>query len=157
MHSATFSLAAILLLTGPATARSGFADEPTYAAHHIDNLPPAVRRLVRSRAAACGNDAAAQHYFSVSIEGEGGQFLSLHYDKLVCTNRAVVCRSEGCLHEIFVRSANGWSPVFQAYAAETKLDNDGDQLCLKVKRGWHTEAYSWARGRFSPVVDCGRE
>jgi CelD/BcsL family acetyltransferase involved in cellulose biosynthesis len=152
-----FAGIAIAAVSRSAAGAAGFAEEPAYAGHHIAGLPAEIRKIASSRAAACGNVAAAQHYFSVSIEGEGRQFVSLHYDKFACKNRATVCRADGCLHEIFVRSSNGWTPVFQAYAAETRLDNDGGRLCLKVRRGWRTEAYSWSRSRFLPVIDCGRE
>ncbi len=157
MRAMALVLLIILTTSEGAAARAGFADEPPRAPYHIDNLPAELRRIVRSRAAACGNEPSAQHLFTVSIEGGGREFLSFHYDKFTCTNRATVCRSGGCLHEVFVRSGNGWSPVFQTYADETTLSNDGDRVCLEVRKGWTTEIYSWARNRFSPVIGCGRQ
>lgn len=156
MRAIALVLLTILLTPDRAAARAGFADEPPRAPYHIDNLPQELRRVVRSRAASCGNEPSAQHLFSVSIGGEGREFMSFHYDKLTCTNRAAVCRSGGCLHEVFVRSGRGWSPVFQTYADETTLSNDGGRICLAVRKGWTTETYSWARNGFSPVIECRR-
>lgn len=156
MRAMALVVLTLLLPSEGATARAGFADELPRASYHIDNLPTELRRLVQSRAVACGNQPSAQHLFTVSIEGDGREFVSFHYDKLTCTNRSAVCRSGGCLHEVFVRSGNGWSPVFRTYADETTLTNDGGRICLAVRKGGTTEMYSWTRSGFSPVIERRR-
>jgi hypothetical protein len=156
MREMLLSITILLLSAEGAFARGGFADEPPRASHHVEGLPDELQRLVLTRAAACGNEPSAQHLFTVSIEGQGRDFISFHYDKFTCRNRATVCRSGGCLHEVFVRGRNGWLPVFQAYADETTLGNDGGRVCLEVRKGWTTQTYSWVRNRFSPVIGCRR-
>ena len=66
-----------LLPSGQALARGSMATERPWASEHIEGLPADIRRAVVARERACGNAAAAAHYFSVSIE--------VRIQKILCT------------------------------------------------------------------------
>lgn len=77
------AIATIAVLShSPARAVSTFADEKRYADHHVTTLPKVIQRFARERAAQCGNELAALHNFTVSIDGGGRRFVSVHYDRM---------------------------------------------------------------------------
>lgn len=67
---------AVLLAAGQAAGRGSSGSENPWAAEHIEGLPADIRRGITARERACGNKAAARHYFSVSIEAQGRRFTS---------------------------------------------------------------------------------
>ena len=81
-----------------AMARASSATENPWAAEHIEGLPSDIRAEVRARARACGNKAAAVHYFSVRSPPPPERFVSLHFEDFACTNRAAICDDGICLH-----------------------------------------------------------
>lgn len=102
MSTAILALLLSTMLIVQAQSRGGFATERPWAPEHIERLPPDIRRDVEGHAKACGNPAAAAHYFSVSIEGSGLQCRAQHFEDFYCERRSAVCRPEGCLHEVFI-------------------------------------------------------
>lgn len=84
-------LAAILAPQILAAVMASFASEAPWAAYHVNGLPAAIRRHIARRERVCGNDALAAYYFAISIEASGKRFVSLHFDKFRCANRAAVC------------------------------------------------------------------
>ena len=151
-----FALIVTVMAVGPASARSGFADEPLNAAYHIRNLRDEIKKEVGKRAVECGADPAARHYFSVSLEEAGAEFLSLHYEKLECANRKAVCGPQACLHEVYVRAFTGqrWHLAFRGFAEETTLSNENSEVCLEARLGEKFKRYLWKHHSFSPVSSC---
>lgn len=141
-------LAAAIAMTfaGPAGAAGlgGVAREDPFAAEHIGQLPPEVKSAVLARARACGARPAAAHYFSVSITTPTQSFLSLHFEELYCPNRATLCSSGGCLHEIYVASGGSYRRAFSVYADDVTLTKSGSVAGLEVQRGGTTQFYRWS-------------
>ena len=145
-----FLLAALIDIHAVAAARGSSASENPLAAEHIDALPPDLHRVVVNRARACGNKAAAAHYFSVSIEAEGFRFVSLHFEDFACANRAAVCIADRCLHEVYLESHGRHRLVFTTHARDLKLTNDG-AAGIEVTDGTSIRVFRWNGWRFVSV------
>jgi len=143
-------LAALIDMQAVTAARGSFASENSLAAEHVDALPADIKRAVAIRARACGNKAAAAHYFSVSIEAGGRRFVSLHFEDFVCANRAAVCAADRCLHEVYLESHGRYRVVFSTHASDLKLINDG-AAGIEVTDGTSRQLFRWNGRRFSPV------
>lgn len=142
---------ACLLASGQAQARGSMATERPWASEHIDRLPADIRRGIVARERACGNAAAAGHYFSVSIEAGGRNFVSLHFEDFACTNRAAVCNGGGCLHEVYLDTGGRHRLVFSARARELRLTNDGGVAGIEVSHGVSKKLFRWSGRRFVPA------
>jgi len=144
-------LAALLtvgLANGQAVARGSTGSENPWAAEHVEGLPADIRRGITARERACGNKAAARHYFSVSIEAQGRRFIALHFEDFACAKRAAVCTPEGCIHEVFLEGRGGHRLVFSAHAQEVRMTNSGGILRLEVTRPGSTQSLQWNGSRF---------
>lgn len=135
----------------PAQARGGMATERPQAAEHIEALPADLRRGLAARERACGNAAAAGHYFSVSIPAGGQRFESLHFEDFVCTNRATICNAAGCLHEVYLESGGRHRLVFSARAGEVRLTNDAGIAGIVVIQESATQLFRWNGHSFTPA------
>jgi len=147
------AIAAALIATAwcvvdPAQARSARGGEDPWAAEHIEGLPEDIRRDVRGHAKACGNAAAAAHYFSVSIEASGVRFRAQHFEDFSCANRAVVCHAEGCLHEVFLDNGKRQRLVFSIYARDVRLTNYGGVAGIEVVQDAGKRSFRWNGQRF---------
>ncbi|WP_245270125.1 hypothetical protein [Nitrobacter hamburgensis] len=143
-------LAALIDMHAVAAARGGLASENPLAAEHVDALPTDIRRAVAIRKRACGNKAAAAHYFSVSIEAGGRRFVSLHFEDFVCANRAAVCVADRCLHEVYLESHGRYRIVFRTHASDLKLINAG-AAGIEVTDGTSRQFFRWNGRRFVSV------
>ena len=143
-------LVGLLLASGQAPARGSMATERPWAAEHIEGLPADIRRGVLARERACGNSAAAAHYFSVSIVAGGQRFISLHFEDFVCANRAAVCNAGGCLHEVYLESGGRHRLVFSARARDLKM-TDGAAAGIEVNHGTSNQFFTWNGARFVPA------
>lgn len=140
-----------LLASGQAQARGSMATERPWASEHIEGLPADIRRGIVARERACGNAAAAGHYFSVSIEAGGLRFVSLHFEDFACTNRAAVCNGGGCLHEVYLESGGRHRLVFSARARDVRLTNDGGVVGIEVSHGASKKSFRWNGRSFAPA------
>lgn len=131
-----------------AIARASSATENPWAAEHIEGLPSDIRAEVRARARACGNKAAAVHYFSVSIATAGARFVSLHFEDFACTNRAAICDDGICLHQLYLDLRGRQRLVFSTRAHDLRLFNDGDTVGIEVIGGPSAGRYRWQGGHF---------
>lgn len=145
------SLLAAACAAGPVDARGGFGGENPWSAEHVGGLPADVRSAVDARARACGNAPAARHYFSTSITVGGRLFRSLHFEDFACGNRVAVCRTDGCLHEIYLESNGRNRRVFSTYARDMKMGSEGGGLVVEVTGGRSSGRYRWDGNRFVPV------
>lgn len=141
-------LAGSLSATSAAYAGGGFASENPLATEHIEALPPEIQRKLSARARACGNKAAAAHYFSVTIGTKGQRFISLHFEDFACQNRTIVCAGDLCLHEVYLQTRTGHRLVFSAHARDLKMVNDDNTIGLEVTGGSLRGRYQWSGGRF---------
>ncbi|MBX9650255.1 MAG: hypothetical protein K2X57_24740 [Xanthobacteraceae bacterium] len=145
-----------LLPSGQALARGSMATERPWASEHIEGLPADIRRAVVARERACGNAAAAAHYFSVSIEAGGQRFVSLHFEEFVCANRGAVCNAAGCLHEVYLESGGRHRLVFSARARDVRLSKDGGVAGIEVNYGASSQFFRWNGTRFVPGLATSR-
>ncbi|WP_201767774.1 hypothetical protein [Bradyrhizobium sp. BTAi1] len=141
---------ALGLDVGEPAARGSLESMNPLATEHVGGLPADIRRAVTARERACGNAAAAGHYFSTSTVAGGRLLRSLHFQEFACTNRAAVCNADGCLHEIYVEANRRYRPVFSTYARDLKMGSDGGALVIEVFGGRSSGSYRWNGGRFVP-------
>lgn len=134
--------------TGQASARGGMAAEKPWASEHIEQLPSDIRRRIVALERACGNAAAAAHYFVVSIEAGGQRFLSLHFEDFACGNRVAVCNGNGCLHEIYMESRGRYRIVFSEKAIDVRMTNAGGIAGLEVSQPNTKKLYHWNGSSF---------
>jgi hypothetical protein len=139
----------LLLLCGQSFARSGMIIERPWASEHIDSLPSELRKRLYTLERLCGNAAAAAHYFAPSIEANGARFVSLHFEEYACDNRAVICDSSGCLHEVYLKTRGGYRMVFSGKAIDLKMTNADGVAGLKVISKNSTATYRWNGRGFS--------
>lgn len=138
-------------MTGSAKSRGGLASERPWAASHVEELPSYIRRHVHGFVKACGNAAAAAHYFCTSMEASGRRFYAQHFEDFACARRAVVCRPTGCLHEVFVSDGKRQRLVFSSFARDIKLTNDAGVAGLEVTQDGDDVAFVWNGRRFVPA------
>lgn len=136
------------LACGQAIARASSATENPWAAEHIEGLPSDILSAVRARARACGNKAAAAHYFSVSIVTAGARFVSLHFEDFACTNQAAICDDGICLHELYLDLRGRQRLVFSTRAHDLRMFHDGDTVGIEVIGGPSAGRYRWQGGHF---------
>lgn len=130
-------------------ARGSSSSERPWAAEHVDNLPPDIRRGLAARGSAYGNSAAAGRYFSVSIDVRGLRFRSLHFEDFACDRRTAVCNAAGCLHEVYVESRGRQRLVFSVYARDLKMTGGGAAV-LQVLGPSSSRFYRWDGRPSSP-------
>lgn len=146
-----------LTMIGQAQSRaSGLGTERPWAPEHIEALPPDIRRDVEGHAKACGNPAAATHYFSLSIEASGLRFRAQHFEDFACDRRSSVCRADGCLHEVLVDDGRRQRRVFGIYARDIKLTNEGGIAGIEVFDDVGTRSYMWNGRHFVAKRSSGK-
>lgn len=144
MGVATFApLLGWSLACDQAMARASSATENPWAAEHIEGLPSDIRSEVRARARACGNKAAAVHYFAVSIATAGARFVSLHFEDFACANRAAICHDGICLHQLYLDLRGRQRLIFSARAHDLRMFNDGNTVGIEVIGGPSAGRYRW--------------
>lgn len=146
---------ASLLTSGQAQARGSAATERPWASEHIEALPADLRRGIIARERACGNAAAAGHYFSVSMEAGGQRFVSLHFEDFACQKRAAVCNADGCLHEVYLELRGRQRLVFSAHALDLKMTDAGGVAGIEVVANASRRFLRWDGHRFVPVGRLG--
>lgn len=137
-------------------AKSGIAREQPYATEHIDRLPGVIQRSLDRLKRACGERAAATHYFSTTIAAGGLQFRSLHFENFACGRREGVCRPNGCLHQIYLEQDGRSRRVFSAYVGDVKLINVGNTIGLEVTNGQYA-ILRWNGQAFVPLHSSGKD
>jgi hypothetical protein len=89
---------ALLAPISPVMATPVAPHDPPWSASRIQQLPPAIRRIVLSR---CGPDAQAGHYFATY--DHNSNIVHLDYSLLQCGRPQRLC-STSCLKQTFVMS-----------------------------------------------------
>lgn len=127
-------------------ARGGLHLEDPWASHHIDGLPPEVRRNVLKEERVCG-PARAQHYFSrwLSPSSSRYKFISLHFEEFGCDNRSAMCGRSGCLHQVYASSGSGYRLVFSGYVGELELKVIDGEAAIETACSYSGDACSVIR------------
>lgn len=149
---AVFALLAVCLPNPKAAARGSIANEmKPWAAEHISGLPVDIHHALSTRERACGNTAAAGHYFSTSIEISGLVFRLLHFAEFACQNRAMICNHDGCLHEVYLETRSRYRRVFSTYASDLRMGSAGGVPTLEVTNSRTSRSYRWNGRQFVPA------
>ncbi len=133
---------------GEAVARGSHGSGDPWAAEHVAGLPREMHQDVLGHARACGNAAAARHYFSTSIEVGGSLFRSMHFEDFACADRRAVCNADGCLHEIYLKSNGAFRRVFSTYARDVEMRMADDRLVIEISGGPSAGSLVWNGHRF---------
>jgi hypothetical protein len=120
-----FGIVSLLGLAGvlPASARGGMPSEDTWNPAHIERLPQEVRASIERSTRACGAPVAARRLFSRYIQDRvtGDWFIALHFEEVHCVNRAAICTTAGCLHQVYVSKGGPYRAILNVYAPEIEL------------------------------------
>ncbi len=135
----------LLLSVSPVPAASVTSDRH-WSTNHLAQLPAELRSRVLLLQKACGSEISAQHYFSTSIEFGQESFRALHFQDLSCQNRQIICAANGCLHEIYRRSAGIFRRVFSLFAQDIQMETNSGSLLIRAALGGETRIFRW-RGR----------
>ena len=125
LSATMFAIVFLLGLAGvlPASARSITPSEDPLSPAHIERLPREVRASIERSTRACGSGVAARHLFSRYIQDRvtGDRFIAIHFDEVYCINRAAICTTAGCLHQLYVSKGGPYRDIFNVYAPEIEL------------------------------------
>lgn len=150
LANTALSFLLMAIIPDQAQSRGGMAGERPWAPEHVEGLPDDIRHDIEGHARACGNPAAASHYFSVSIEASGLRFRAQHFEDFACANRSAVCRPKGCLHEVFADDGKHQRLVFSIYAHDVRLTNEGGVAGLELFDAGGVSTLTWNGHRFVP-------
>jgi hypothetical protein len=116
-------IAALLVLAGAvsAGARSSIPADDRWNAQHIGALPPEVRDAIASYARICGGPLAAEHSFARYFQNGSVKLIGLHFEGLRCGNRDAVCKSAGCLHQVYISTGGRYRLLSSSYVPELDL------------------------------------
>jgi hypothetical protein len=121
----------------PALARGGTPSEDPLNRAHIEGLPWEVRDSIERSIRACGAGFAARHLFSRYIQDRvtGDRFIALHFEETHCVNRAAICTTEGCLHQVYVSRSGPYRAILNVYAPEIELKLLDGAAVVEIARG----------------------
>jgi hypothetical protein len=116
-------IVALLVLAGSisASARSSIPADDRWNAQHIGALPPEVRNAIASYAHICGGPLAAEHSFARYYQNGNVKLIGLHFENVRCGNRGAVCKSAGCLHQVYVSTGGRYRLLSSSYVPELDL------------------------------------
>jgi hypothetical protein len=115
--------AALLVLAGSisAGARSSMPADDRWNPQHIDALPPEARNAIAPYARICGGPLAAEHSFARYFQNGRVKLIGLHFEGLRCGNRDAVCKSAGCLHQVYISTGGRYRLLSSSYVPELDL------------------------------------
>ena len=131
---ATAGAAGAFSLAGAVAAFAVMPQEDRWDSRHISLLPAEIRASLTSKEQACGNPLAAEHTFSLFLEGGSPRyrFIALHFEHLLCRDHGAVCEGRGCLHEIFASSGGPYRLVLRMFVPEIEMAMIGSRPALKL-------------------------
>jgi hypothetical protein len=134
-----FAIVSLLGLAGvlPASARGSMPSEDPWNPAHIEGLPGEVRASIERSTSACGAPVAALHLFSRYIQDRvtGDRFIALHFEEVHCANRAAICTTAGCLHQVYVSKGGPYRLILSVYAPEIELKLFGGAAVVEIACG----------------------
>jgi hypothetical protein len=134
-----FAIVSLLGLAGTlaASARDGMPSEDPLNRAHIEGLPPEVRANIERSTRACGAPVAALHLFSRYIQDRvtGDRFIALHFEEVHCANRAAICTTAGCLHQVYVSKGGAYQDILNVYAPEIALKLSDGAAVVEIACG----------------------
>lgn len=119
----TLALLCLLRMLEPAFSFGGVAQD-NWKPDHLDRLPPGLRTIVRKWEGVCGGSIAAAQQFALYLAIPGGELVALHFDDFRCGTRSVLCKSYGCLHEVYYSIKGRYRRVLSVHARDVRLLRD---------------------------------
>jgi len=125
LSATMFAIVFLLGLAGvlPAFARGPTPPEDPLSRAHIEDLPWEMRDSIQRSTHACGAGFEARHLFARYIQDRitGDRFIAIHFDGVHCVNRAAICTTAGCLHQVYVSKGGPYRDIVNVYAPEIEL------------------------------------
>jgi hypothetical protein len=154
-----FAIVFLLGLAGvlPAFARGPTPPEDPLSRAHIEDLPREMRDSIQRSTHACGAGFAARHLFSRYIQDRitGDRFIAIHFDEVHCVNRAAICTTAGCLHQVYVSKGGPYRDIFNVYAPEIELKLLDGATVVEIACGQPTGAcvrdFRWDGSHLRPL------
>ena len=141
----------------PASARGVTPSEDPLRRAHIEDLPREGRDSIERSTRACGAGFAARHFFSRYIQDRitGDRFIAIHFDEVYCINRAALCTTAGCLHQVYVSKGGPYRAILNVYAPEIELKLFGGAAVVEIACGQTAEAcardFRWDGSHLHPL------
>ena len=159
LSATMFAIVFLLGLAGvlPASARSSMPPEDPLSPAHIERLPREVRASIERSTRACGPGVAARHFFSRYIQDRitGDRFIAIHFDEVYCINRAALCATARCLHQVYVSKGGPYRAIFNVYAPEIELKLLDGAAVVEIACGQTAEAcardFRWDGSHLRPL------
>jgi hypothetical protein len=134
-----FAIGSLFGLGGalPVLARGDTPSEDPLSPAHIEGLPPEVRASIERATRACGAPVAALHLFSRYIQDRvtGDRFIALHFEDVHCVNRAAICTTAGCLHQVYVSKGGPYRAILNVYAPEIEFKLSDGAAIVEIACG----------------------
>jgi hypothetical protein len=157
-----FAIVSLLGLAGvlPTSARAVVApssSEDQFNQAHIEALPQEVRDSIERATRACGAPVEARRLFSRYIQDRltGDRFIALHFEDVRCVNRAAICTTAGCLHQVYVSKDGPYRAILNVYAPEIEFKLSDGAAVVEIACVQPPEAcardFRWDGSHFHPL------
>ena len=116
---------------------------PSSAPDATAGLPQEIRALVEDVARICGFPVNVFENFTRFLKDDY-RFLTLHFEKTRCNDPIALCRTAGCLHQIYVSQGDKpYQLVISAYVSEIALRHVDGIVALELTTTEGTRLLRW--------------
>ena len=108
-----------------------------------------LRGQIENVTKTCRSPVSVLDDFSRYLQNNDFRFIALHFEKIRCADLTAICRTKGCLHQIYVSKSNGpYQLVVSAYLSEIELKRLDDGVALEITSSEGTRLLRWDGGGF---------
>ena len=108
-----------------------------------------LRGQIENVTKACGSPVSVLNDFSRYLQDSNYRFIALHFEKIRCADLTAICRTKGCLHQIYVSKSDGpYQLVVSAYLSEIELKRLDNGVALEITSSDGTRLLRWNGGGF---------
>jgi hypothetical protein len=116
---------------------------PSSAPADIARLPEEIRAFVGDVARICGSPVNVFGNFTRFLKGDY-RFIAFHFENIRCNDLTAVCRTGGCLHQIYVsQDDQPYQLVMSAYVSEIELKHVDGTVALELTTSEGTRLLRW--------------
>ncbi len=121
---------------------------PSSAPTATADLPAEIQAFVADVARICGSSVKVWKNFSGFLNDDY-RFIAIHFEKTQCKDPIALCRTEGCLHQIYVSKGDQpYQLVVSTYVSEIELKHLSGTVALSIITGEGTRLLRWNGGGF---------
>ena len=103
-----------------------------------------LRGQIENVTKTCRSPVSVLDDFSRYLQSNDFRFIALHFEKIRCADLTAICRTKGCLHQIYVSKSNGpYQLVVSAYLSEIELKRLDDAVALEITSSEGTRLLRW--------------